>query len=124
MSVVCRQHNPSISSIYTSFPIIYTVHITCEPLVKYMYAEVLPAPMAGWKKYARIILPHVGLIILSLLYIIGGAFAFYHLERPNEIAVRRESLKEVYAQRKLMLEELWAVLNDDSVSDGMFGKKE
>ncbi|VDK54492.1 unnamed protein product [Gongylonema pulchrum] len=80
--------------------------------------------MAGWKKYARIILPHVGLIILSLLYIIGGAFAFYHLERPNEIAVRRESLKEVYAQRKLMLEELWAVLNDNSVSDGMFGKKE
>lgn len=79
--------------------------------------------MAGWKKYARIILPHIGLIILSLLYIIGGAFAFYHLERPNEIAVRQEGLKEVYVRRKLMLDELWAVLNDESVSDGDFNFK-
>uniref|UniRef100_A0A915PBA0 Potassium channel domain-containing protein n=1 Tax=Setaria digitata TaxID=48799 RepID=A0A915PBA0_9BILA len=73
--------------------------------------------MAGWKKYARIILPHVGLIILSLLYTIGGALAFYHLERPNEIAVRRESLKDIFAQKKLMLDELWIMLNDDSISD-------
>uniref|UniRef100_A0AAF5RUP0 Serpin domain-containing protein n=1 Tax=Wuchereria bancrofti TaxID=6293 RepID=A0AAF5RUP0_WUCBA len=65
--------------------------------------------MAGWKKYARIILPHIGLIILSLLYAIGGALSFYHLERPNEIAVRRESLKDISAQRKLMLDELWII---------------
>ncbi|KAK6101759.1 Ion channel family protein [Brugia pahangi] len=73
--------------------------------------------MAGWKKYARIILPHIGLIILSLLYAIGGALAFYHLERPNEIAVRHESLKDISAQRKLMLDELWIMLNDESISD-------
>ncbi|VIO91459.1 Uncharacterized protein BM_BM10856 [Brugia malayi] len=73
--------------------------------------------MVGWKKYARIILPHIGLIILSLLYAIGGALAFYHLERPNEIAVRRESLKDISAQRKLMLDELWIMLNDESISD-------
>lgn len=73
----------------------------------------------GWKKYARIILPHVGLIILSLLYTVGGALAFYHLERPNEIAVRRESLRDISAQRKLMLDELWVMLNDESVSNGI-----
>lgn len=75
--------------------------------------------MDGWKKYARIILPHIGLIILSLLYTIGGAFAFYYLERPYEIVVRRESLRDILAQRKLMLDELWIMLNDESVPDGM-----
>ncbi|KAM3723635.1 TWiK family of potassium channels protein [Dirofilaria immitis] len=79
--------------------------------------RVLLSPMAGWKKYMRIILPHIGLIILSLLYTIGGAFAFYYLERPHEIAVRRESLKDISTQRKLMLDELWVMLNDESVSD-------
>uniref|UniRef100_A0A0R3RQR4 Ion channel n=1 Tax=Elaeophora elaphi TaxID=1147741 RepID=A0A0R3RQR4_9BILA len=73
--------------------------------------------MVGWKKYARIILPHVGLIILSLLYTIGGALTFYYLERPYEIAVRRDSLRDISAQRKLMLDELWIMLNDESVSD-------
>ena len=42
-------------------------------------------PMSAWKKYARIILPHVGLCLLSLLYVSGGAVAFYHLERPHEV---------------------------------------
>ncbi|CAG9530822.1 unnamed protein product [Cercopithifilaria johnstoni] len=73
--------------------------------------------MVGWKKYARIILPHVGLIILSMLYTIGGAFAFYYLERPYETVVRRESLRDISAQRKLMLDELWIMLNDESISD-------
>ncbi|VDO32318.1 unnamed protein product [Onchocerca flexuosa] len=74
--------------------------------------------MADWKKYARIILPHVGLVIFSVLYAVGGALAFYYLERPNEIAVRRESLRDISAQRKLMLDELWVMLNNESVSDG------
>ncbi|VDK87205.1 unnamed protein product [Litomosoides sigmodontis] len=72
---------------------------------------------ATWKKYARIILPHIGLIIISILYTIGGALAFYYLERPYEIAVRRGSLRDISAQRKLMLDELWIMLNDESVSD-------
>ncbi|VDK61089.1 unnamed protein product, partial [Onchocerca ochengi] len=79
---------------------------------------VLLSPMADWKKYARIILPHVGLVIFSVLYTVGGALAFYYLERPNEIAVRRESLRDISAQRKLMLDELWVMLNNESVSDG------
>lgn len=75
--------------------------------------------MADWKKYARIFLPHVGLVIFSVLYTVGGALAFYYLERPNEIAVRRESLRDISAQRKLMLDELWVMLNNESVSDGI-----
>uniref|UniRef100_A0A2K6WHJ1 Potassium channel domain-containing protein n=1 Tax=Onchocerca volvulus TaxID=6282 RepID=A0A2K6WHJ1_ONCVO len=79
--------------------------------------KVLLSPMADWKKYARIFLPHVGLVIFSVLYTVGGALAFYYLERPNEIAVRRESLRDISAQRKLMLDELWVMLNNESVSD-------
>ncbi|KHN87881.1 TWiK family of potassium channels protein 7 [Toxocara canis] len=72
--------------------------------------------MATWKKYARIILPHVGLTLLSLLYISGGAFAFYHLERPNEIAIRKANLDDIAAHRKLMLEQIWAVINDNTTT--------
>ncbi|OZC11710.1 Ion channel [Onchocerca flexuosa] len=81
------------------------------------HIQTVLSPMADWKKYARIILPHVGLVIFSVLYAVGGALAFYYLERPNEIAVRRESLRDISAQRKLMLDELWVMLNNESVSD-------
>ncbi|PIO70913.1 hypothetical protein TELCIR_07205 [Teladorsagia circumcincta] len=46
--------------------------------------QIIVPQMPTWKKYARIVLPHVGLILLSLLYVVGGAVAFYHMERPNE----------------------------------------
>lgn len=36
-----------------------------------------------WKKYARIVLPHIGLIFISCVYIVGGACIFYFLESPN-----------------------------------------
>uniref|UniRef100_A0A915CV03 Uncharacterized protein n=1 Tax=Ditylenchus dipsaci TaxID=166011 RepID=A0A915CV03_9BILA len=65
--------------------------------------QVLTPPMPTWKKYARIILPHVGLILLSLFYIVGGAFVFYQVEGPNEIAVRREN-------------ELWLIINDNATT--------
>uniref|UniRef100_A0AC34QHE6 Potassium channel domain-containing protein n=1 Tax=Panagrolaimus sp. JU765 TaxID=591449 RepID=A0AC34QHE6_9BILA len=72
--------------------------------------------MPAWKKYARIILPHIGLIILSLVYIIGGAFVFYHLERPNEVYVRGESLRLIEDNRRRMLRHLWQVVNDNTTT--------
>uniref|UniRef100_A0A1I7Z1E1 RIC3 domain-containing protein n=1 Tax=Steinernema glaseri TaxID=37863 RepID=A0A1I7Z1E1_9BILA len=68
--------------------------------------------MASWKKYARIILPHVGLILLSMIYVVGGALIFYQLERPNEMEVRRSSLVDIRRQTELMLDSLWAAMND------------
>ncbi|KAI1731692.1 ion channel domain-containing protein [Ditylenchus destructor] len=78
--------------------------------------QVLAPPMPSWKKYARIILPHIGLILLSLLYIIGGAFVFYQVERPNEVAVRRESLHLIEDYKEKMLEELWEVVNNEATT--------
>ncbi|VDK48481.1 unnamed protein product [Anisakis simplex] len=73
--------------------------------------------MPTWKKYARIILPHIGLILLSVVYIIGGAFAFYHFERPHEIAIRKANLDDINAHRKLMLKHMWSIINDNTTSD-------
>lgn len=79
-----------------------------------MLVELMPT----WKKYARIILPHVGLILLSFLYVIGGAFIFYHIERPNEIAVRTKSLKLIEEQERWMLKNLWQIVNDNTTTRG------
>lgn len=76
--------------------------------------------MPAWKKYARIILPHIGLILLSMLYVVGGAFVFYQVERPHEIAVRKESLNLIEAQERLMLNELWLAINNNNTSYGIF----
>ncbi|TKR77323.1 hypothetical protein L596_018320 [Steinernema carpocapsae] len=76
--------------------------------------------MASWKKYARIILPHVGLIILSMIYVFGGALIFYQLERPNEIEVRRSSLVDINRQTNLMLDSLWNVMNDNRTTEAQF----
>lgn len=64
-------------------------------------------------------LPHIGLILLSILYIFGGALAFYQLERPNEIQVRKMNLQKIDHYRKYMLNELWIMVNDNSTSDGI-----
>ncbi|KAK0416481.1 hypothetical protein QR680_012514 [Steinernema hermaphroditum] len=76
--------------------------------------------MASWKKYARIILPHVGLIILSMIYVVGGALIFYQLERPNEIEVRRQSFVDIRRQTNLMLDSLWEVMNDNRTTEEKF----
>uniref|UniRef100_A0A914BVB1 Potassium channel domain-containing protein n=2 Tax=Acrobeloides nanus TaxID=290746 RepID=A0A914BVB1_9BILA len=80
------------------------------------YTKLSVPPMPPWKKYARIILPHIGLILLSFSYIIGGAFVFYHLERPNELAVRQEALQEIEDYKKAMLDHLWILINDNTSS--------
>ncbi|CAB3403355.1 unnamed protein product [Caenorhabditis bovis] len=64
-------------------------------------------PMPVWKKYARIILPHVGLILLSLLYVIGGAMVFYHMERPFEMEVRADNVQRFNEHKEVMLSDLW-----------------
>ena len=74
--------------------------------------------MPAWKKYARIILPHIGLIILSLLYIVGGAFIFYYLEHPNEVYVRGENLRLIEENRKRMLSHLWLLVSDNATTRG------
>ncbi|VDM54975.1 unnamed protein product [Angiostrongylus costaricensis] len=67
--------------------------------------------MPTWKKYARIVLPHVGLILLSLLYVVGGAVAFYQMEHPNEMAVRESAIRRFNQHKERMLTELWTLVD-------------
>ncbi|CAK5096632.1 unnamed protein product [Meloidogyne enterolobii] len=73
--------------------------------------------MPVWRKYARIVLPHIGLILLSLFYVVGGAFIFYHLESPNEMDIRRDTMELIEKERNDMLEYLWIKINDENYSE-------
>lgn len=79
---------------------------------------MLVESMPTWKKYARIVLPHIGLILLSFFYVISGAFIFYYIEQPNEIAVRKESLELINKEKNWMLKNLWQIVNDNSTTKG------
>uniref|UniRef100_A0A915IDN8 Uncharacterized protein n=1 Tax=Romanomermis culicivorax TaxID=13658 RepID=A0A915IDN8_ROMCU len=59
------------------------------------------------KKYAKAILPHVGLILLSMIYVITGASAFYYLERPHELRIRRTYVRNVTILKVNFLNDVW-----------------
>ncbi|EPB72805.1 Ion channel [Ancylostoma ceylanicum] len=79
--------------------------------------QIIVPQMPTWKKYARIVLPHVGLILLSLLYVVGGAVAFYHMERPNEMAVRESAIRRFNQHKERMLDELWTLVESGAPPD-------
>jgi hypothetical protein len=79
-----------------------------------------PSVVSKPLQYARIILPHVGLILLSVLYICGGAVAFYQLERPNEVTVRNTNLEQIARSRRDFLDNMWTMLNDEHTDAGTF----
>ena len=63
--------------------------------------------MATWKSYARIILAHVSLIVLSVVYVGFGAFLFYQLEQPNEVEVRARNIERFNVHKRQMIDHLW-----------------
>ncbi|CAI2349264.1 unnamed protein product [Caenorhabditis sp. 36 PRJEB53466] len=69
--------------------------------------HITQRPMATWKSYARIILAHVSLIVLSVVYVGVGAFLFYQLEQPNEVEVRARNIERFNVHKRQMIEHLW-----------------
>jgi len=63
------------------------------------------------------ILPHVGLIILSSLYVVTGAAVFYNLERPHEEQTRHEKLDKIFQLKNTLLDNFW-LLSSPSSSSG------
>ncbi|KAI6214836.1 Potassium channel subfamily K member 18 [Aphelenchoides besseyi] len=78
-------------------------------------SQTLSQSMSAWKKYARIILPHIGLILISFVYIVGGAGVFYFIESPNEHRIRAQGLEKISDQFE-QLHELWEIVNDERLS--------
>ncbi|VDN59225.1 unnamed protein product [Dracunculus medinensis] len=64
-------------------------------------------------KLLKILLPHVGLILLLLTYIAIGALIFMWLEADNELQIRRAKLKKILGVYGLIINETINLCNSD-----------
>ncbi|CAD5216529.1 unnamed protein product [Bursaphelenchus okinawaensis] len=67
-------------------------------------------PLTTWEKVkikATRILPHVGLVILLLVYLFVGAAVFQRIEGPNEIITKNRELRTILGLRDQFKESVW-----------------
>lgn len=58
-------------------------------------------------QYLRLILPHVGLVLASILYAVAGAFIFYAVEMRYEIDTKSQSVRKVTLARHNLVDSMW-----------------
>ncbi|OZC11690.1 Ion channel [Onchocerca flexuosa] len=65
-------------------------------------------------QYAKLILPHVGLVLLTCAYTFVGASVFYSVEQPHELASKRRQLDMIYERQEEFVNSLFtlAMLNE------------
>ncbi|VDD93334.1 unnamed protein product [Enterobius vermicularis] len=51
-------------------------------------------------QYAKLILPHVGLVLLTCAYTVIGASIFYSIEQPHEISTKKQQLEKIYQKHE------------------------
>ncbi|VDD91653.1 unnamed protein product [Enterobius vermicularis] len=74
-------------------------------------------------KNLRIVLPHVGLVILSAAYTLLGAAIFHHLEVPSEIEIRNRTSQQIGYLKLKLIDELMDVVRSQNVStDDIYDK--
>ncbi|KAI6176718.1 TWiK family of potassium channels protein 7 [Aphelenchoides bicaudatus] len=64
------------------------------------------AQSSNLKKYAKLILPHIGLVLLTITYTVLGAFLFFMIENPNEKQSKRYQLDMIYKRQENFVETL------------------
>ncbi|KRZ76287.1 TWiK family of potassium channels protein 7 [Trichinella papuae] len=60
-----------------------------------------------WSSKAKVVLSHVGLILIFYTYVLAGSFIFYHLEQENEIKIREKSFADVLERRDRLFDAVW-----------------
>ncbi|KHJ39870.1 hypothetical protein D918_10094, partial [Trichuris suis] len=70
----------------------------------------------NWRKELYIILPHFGLVFLSLMYTVIGAGVFYYIEYPNESILKRKSLDRISQLHGVFTDDLWQLFRNQSIS--------
>uniref|UniRef100_A0A0N5CCC6 TWiK family of potassium channels protein 7 n=1 Tax=Strongyloides papillosus TaxID=174720 RepID=A0A0N5CCC6_STREA len=68
------------------------------------------------RKYAKLILPHVALVLVSFVYTLLGALLFYTIERPNEFDTKREQLKLIEIRQEQFVSELMKLAVQNTTS--------
>ncbi|OUC47465.1 Ion channel [Trichinella nativa] len=68
-----------------------------------MYKTTDPADV----KKMRVILPHIGLIFITVVYTMIGAAIFHRIELPHERLMKRYSLNEIEASRLVLIRQIW-----------------
>ncbi|KAI6186359.1 hypothetical protein M3Y98_00124400 [Aphelenchoides besseyi] len=69
-------------------------------------------PREKFKQNLRIILPHVGLVILSALYTLLGAAIFNFLEAPFEVHIRNATAHRVQHLKDQIIAQLWTMAKE------------
>ncbi|CAB3397388.1 unnamed protein product [Caenorhabditis bovis] len=67
------------------------------------------AKKSRWKRNFRIALPHIGLVLLSMVYTLLGAAIFHHYEKPFEEQLRNETSQRVNDLKNRVMRQLWAM---------------
>ncbi|CAD6186851.1 unnamed protein product [Caenorhabditis auriculariae] len=62
-----------------------------------------------WKRNLRIVLPHVGLVMLSTVYTLLGATIFHYYEKPFEEQLRNETAHRVNGLKTRVIRQLWTM---------------
>ncbi|VDP48950.1 unnamed protein product [Soboliphyme baturini] len=68
-----------------------------------------------WRKKLLIALPHLGLVVLSMLYTVLGAAIFYYIEAPNESILKWRSLAQINDIYSFFSDDLWQLSQNGSV---------
>ncbi|KAF8387433.1 twk-13 [Pristionchus pacificus] len=69
------------------------------------------------KKNLRIVVPHVGLVLLSAAYTILGAAIFHHYEKPNELDLRNSSHSKMLQTKENAIRTLWNMTQNGSSAE-------
>uniref|UniRef100_F1L2H2 TWiK family of potassium channels protein 7 n=1 Tax=Ascaris suum TaxID=6253 RepID=F1L2H2_ASCSU len=72
--------------------------------------------------YAKMILPHVGLVLLLVVYLLIGATVFHYLEVPNELQTKDKELWTIFGLRDNFHDTIWnlTVAGDSLISRESF----
>ncbi|TMS36440.1 hypothetical protein L596_003602 [Steinernema carpocapsae] len=73
-------------------------------------------------KLARHILPHVGLVILLIIYLVVGAVMFHYIELPHEMETREHEIRTIFGLRDSFHDNIWNLTrgNDNIISRESF----